>query len=290
MATSIFTDLGLYKEIVQKLPDDVRELGLLVRKNIIHPSTLDEGNVGTNEDLRFGDMTEMPWWRQKEDDNLATAVAMIAELYRRDGRGLVDDRKVSDKLVISCRYMATFFAALLKAKGIPARVRAGFAAYFEQAEFGDITGDHYINQYWNEKEERWVTIDVDGSLSIKHGFTFDPYDMSANIFHFPAKAWLDIRAGKVDPNYFLNSKPERGQIVVVWALMHDFHCLMNNEIMYLHYTAFESYARFEKITEEELKKLDNLAQLMMNPDENFVELKKLWETDKEFRLLKGGLI
>jgi len=289
LATSIFTDLGLYKDLVKQLPDDIRELGLLVRKNLIHPSTMHCGNTGTNEDLRFGDMNELPWWRQREDDNLATVVAMVAELYRRDKRGFVGVRKVADKLVVSCRHTAVVMAGILKAKGIPARVRAGFAAYFEQAEFGDVTSDHYINQYWNEKENRWVTIDVDGCMSIKHGFTFDPFDMSDGIFHFPAKAWLEIREGGVDENYFVN-KPERGRIVVVWALMHDFHCLMNNEIIYLHYTALESFKRFEKITEEELKKLDSLARLMLDPDENFEALKKLWEEDKEFRLLNGGLI
>ncbi len=289
LATSLFTDLGLYKDLVKQLPDDVRKLGLLVRKNLIHPSTMHFGNTGTNIDLRFGDMTELPWWRQREDDNLATAVAMVAELYRRDSRGFVNNRKVADKLVVSCRHTALVMAGILKAKGVPVRVRAGFASYFDEVEFGDVSSDHYINQYWNEKEKRWTTIDVDGCMSIKHGFTFDPFDMSDGIFHFSAKAWLDIREGKADANYFVN-KPERGLIVVVWALMHDFHCLMNNEIIYLHYTALESFKRFEKITEEELKKIDNLAQLMMNPDENFVALKKIWEEDKEFRLLKGGLI
>ncbi|MDO8511646.1 MAG: transglutaminase domain-containing protein [bacterium] len=289
LATSLFTDLGLYKEAVRKLPDDIKELGLLVRKNLVHPSTIYFGNTNTNEDLRFGDMTEMPWWRQREDDNLATAVAMVAELYRRDKRGFVNDRKVTDKLVVSCRHTSLVMAAILKAKGIPARVRAGFASYFEQTEFGDVSDDHYINQYFHEKENRWVTIDVDGCMSIKDGFTFDPFDMPDGTFHFSAKAWLDIREGKQDPNYFMN-KPERGAIVVVWALMHDFHCLMNNEIIYLHYTVLESFERFGKITEEELKKLDNLAKLILNPDENFSELKKLWEENKEFRLLKGGLL
>lgn len=29
---------------------------------------------------------------------------------------------------------------------------------------------------------------------------------------------------------------------------------------------------------------------MQNPDENFDELVKIWETEKDFRLLMGGLL
>jgi hypothetical protein len=84
----------LYQEKLKNdLPDDIREIGLLVRRNFIHRTTLAVGNVGTNADLKFGDMTKVPWWRQPEDDILVTAAAMLAELYRRDERGFVNNRE-----------------------------------------------------------------------------------------------------------------------------------------------------------------------------------------------------
>src|SRR3989344_157579 len=88
-----YTYPGLYADKLKAdLPESVREIGLLVRKRVVHRSTLVDGNVGTNADLRFGDMTKIPWWRQPEDDVLVTAAAMLAELYRRDSRGFVIDR------------------------------------------------------------------------------------------------------------------------------------------------------------------------------------------------------
>ena len=286
---SEFTNSGLYRDILKNdLPDDIREIGLLVRKNFIHRTTLAAGNVGTNADLKFGDMTKVPWWRQPEDDILVTAPAMLAELYRRDEHGFTMERKAENKLVLTCRFVSVMMASILKSKGVPARVRSGNALYFDMGELGNISTDHWINQYWSEQENRWITIDVDGSLSLKD--SFDPYDMPEGKFDFPADAWLNIRAGKADPNHFYNAKPERGAIVVLWSLFYDFHSLMNNEIIYIYGTQYGTYEKFKNLTPTELEKIDNLAHLMQKPDDNFDALMKIWETEKDFRLLTGGLL
>lgn len=281
---SIFTNPGLYKDLLSTLPDDVRELGLLVRQNFVHRTTLAWGNTKSNADLRFGDMTKMPWWRQPEDDNLTTTIAMLAELYRRDERGLVPDRRVEDKLVLTCRYDSLLMASILKSKGIPARVRSGFAPYFEPKQ----SDDHWINQYWSDTEGRWITIDVDGSIS--YIGDLDPYDMSEGQFDWSAKAWLDVRGGKTDPNYYWNAADFRGLMPIAWELFYDFHCLMNNEIVYYHHPKMVCYDNFPKLTEDELRNIDNLANLMLRPDDNFDELLNIWENNNDFRLLSGGLL
>ncbi|MBI2064961.1 MAG: transglutaminase domain-containing protein [Candidatus Yanofskybacteria bacterium] len=284
-----YTYPGLYQEKLKNdLPDNIREIGFLVRKNILHRTTLADGNIGTNADLKFGDMTKVPWWRQSEDDILVTATAMLAELYRRDERGFVNDREPKDKLVLTCRFLAVMMASILKSKGIPARVRSGNASYFDMGELGNVSADHWINQYWNESEGRWITIDVDGSLSLKDDF--DPYDMPEGKFDFPANAWLDIRAGKIDPQHFYNAGGSKGAIVVLWSLFYDFNSLMNNEIIYHHGPIYGNPQKFEKLTSAEFEKIDRLAHLMQDPDGNFDELVKVWETEKEFRILTGGLL
>src|SRR5258708_36228963 len=141
----LFTYPGLYEEYLKTLPDDVKELGLLLRKNFIHRTTLLAGNVGTNADLKYGDMTKVPWYRQAEDDNLATSAAMLAELFRRNAKGLTMETKVEGKVILTCRYVSILMASILKAKSIPARVRSGFAEYFEGVA---VAWDHWITQYW----------------------------------------------------------------------------------------------------------------------------------------------
>jgi len=286
-----YTNPGSYKDVfAHDLPDDIRELGLLIRKNIIHRSTLKMGNTGTNSDLKFGDMTKVPWWRQSEDDVLVTVPAMMAELYRRDNRGLVSDRKVEDKIVVTCRFVAILMASILKARGIPARVRAGHAPYFFMGSIGEVSTDHWINQYWNKEQNRWVTIDVDGSLSLNDDF--DPYDMPSGKFDFAADAWLDLRAGKIDPEHFYSAVGSRGAMIVLWSLFYDFHCLMNNEIQYIHgpKCGYGTRDKFSNLSDDEYRRIDDLAKLMKQPDENFAGLVDIWETQKDFRLLVGGLM
>lgn len=286
----LFTNPSLFKDkLVSELPDEVEEIGLLVRKQCIHRVTLRNGNTGSDKDLRYGDMTKVPWYRQCEDDDLPSASAMLSELYRRDERGFVMDRAEKDRLIITCRFVSILTASILKSKGIPTRVRSGFAPYFDLGE--DIKGksvDHWINQYWNKEQNRWITIDVDGSLE---GYLkFDPYDMPEGTFDFSADAWLDVRAGKVKGEHFWNAGGFEGLVVVAWELFYDFHSLMNSEIIYLHAPEIVMLANFPKLTADQLKEIDELARLMQKPDDNFDKLKELWETKREFRLLKGALL
>lgn len=285
---SLFTNPGLYKDsLVKELPDDVLEIGKLVKMNTIHRMMLAMGNTGANADLKFGDMSKVPWWRQLEDDNLPTTAAMLAELYRRDPRGLTFERKVEDRIVVTCRSVSILMASILKSKGIPTRVRSGNAPYFDLGPLGKVSVDHWIDQYWNAAEERWVTIDADALFL---AMDLDIFDQPDGAFDFPAKAWLDMRAGKIDPMRFHNGKPERGPIVILWSLFYDFHSLMNNETIYMHNPVYGRPEKFGQLTAGELAKIDNLAQLMLDPDKSFDKLVGIFETDRDFRLLHGALI
>lgn len=287
---SQYTFPGCYQEkIKSSLPSEIKEIGLLVRKQIIHRVTLKNGNTGSNRDLRYGDMTKVPWYRQPEDDVFCTASAILAELYRRDPRGLILNRRTEDKLILTCRHLSVLMACLLKIKGIPARVRSGFAPYFEVVGLkSGKSYDHWLNQYWDSKKSVWVTIDVDGSLE---GYLpFDSYNLSENTFDFSADAWLAIRQGKVKGDHFWNAGGHGGLVAVAWELFYDFHCLMNSEIIYLHVPEITFFKNFSLLSEKKLKEIDDLASLMQKPDANFEGLVNIWESKREYRLLKGGLL
>ena len=280
-----YTYPGLYLDKLKNdLPKNIKEIGLFVRKSLIHRTTLEAGNTGSNSDLKYGDMTKVPWFRQPEDDVLPTATAMLSELYRRDSNGFSLTKKEEDKLILTCRYVSILIASILKSKGIAARVRAGFAGYFEGIP---RTYDHWINQYWDESQQRWVTIDVDGSL---HDLDFDPYDIPHDKFDWAAESWLKVRQNKENSERYWNAMPFSGLITIAWQLFYDFHSLMNSEIIYMHHPKSATFGKFFSLTKEELGKIDSLANLMLEPDKNFDALKEIWNTDKEFRLLKGSLL
>ena len=79
-----------------------------------------------------------------------------------------------------------------------------------------------------------------------------------------------------------------GLAAAIRALFYDFHCLMNEEIIFLHQPEYVVFKDF-KLSEEELDELDKLAELMLEPDKNFPALCQIWENQTKFRILRGGL-
>jgi len=64
---------------------------------------------------------------------------------------------------------------------------------------------------------------------------------------------------------------------------------MNNEITYMQTPVFVS-VDFTMIEKEKLQTIDAFARLMQQPDENFAQLQSIWETSRDFRLLRGSLV
>lgn len=75
------------------------------------------------------------------------------------------------------------------------------------------------------------------------------------------------------------------------SLFYDFHSLMNDEISYLFFPSFiDEKEEFFKLGINELKEFDDLANLMLNPDENFDELRYLFNNDKRFRVINTPIL
>ncbi len=278
---------GLYKEYFKTLPDDISELGKLVCSQVIHRVTLKQGNAGANEKLIYGDMTKYPWYRLRcEDDILLTAVAMTAELFRLDDRGFILQRAVENKLVVTCRYVSVLMSAILKAKGIPCRSRAGFAPYF----YENKSGDHWINQYWNERENRWITFDADAFFNDEE-LGFNQFDIPNNQFDWAADTWLNIRNGKVDGKHFVyaDALGTNSLKAAIRAIFYDFHALMNDEISYKFQPCYID-GKFDVLTDNDLIEIDDLAKLMLEPDRNFNKLISIWNSNRKYRILNSPLV
>ena len=285
--TGTFTYAGCYKDYFQSLPDDIAVLGRLICSQVIHRVTLKEGNTNANASLLYGDMNRYPWYRMRcEDDVLLTAPALTAELFRMDERGFVKERQVENKIVVTCRYVSVLMSAILKAKGIPARSRAGFAPYFREG----VSMDHWINQYYNEKEKRWVTFDADGFYE-ESGMPLSQYDMPKESFDWAAGAYLAVRRKETDGRQYLNADRlgTCSLTALVRYLVYDFHALMNHELTYSFLPAYLD-GRLDRLTQEELRELDRLAEWMLDADQYFDRLCEVWEHERKFRILNSPLV
>lgn len=287
LQTGAYTYAGAYKDYFRSLPEDISELGHLICSQVIHRVTLREGNTNANDKMQYGDMTRFPWYRMRcEDDIFMTAAAMTAELFRLDERGFTQERKTEDKIVVTCRYVSVLMSAILKAKGIPCRSRAGFAPYFQPG----VSMDHWINQYYCKKDNRWVTIDADGFYD-ENGMDLGQYDIPDSKFDYAGEAWLSIREGRKSGERFLyaDGLGTCSLKAVIRALFYDFHALMNDEISYLFQPCYID-DKFEGLTEEDFTQLDELAYLLTDPDANFGKLAEIWETKKKFRIMNSPLV
>ena len=118
----------------------------------------------------------------------------------------------------------------------------------------------------------------------------DYNDIPKEKFIFGADAYLGIRNGKYKTKEILyaSNPPTLGLKASIRGLFYDFHCLMNDEIIFLHQPKYIQEKHFE-LTEKEYVELDKLALLMLDPDKNFDKLQKIWNKKTKFRIMSGAL-
>lgn len=285
LKTSIYTNYGPYKEYFKCLPDNMEELTSLLLEQTIHRTELVRSSIKLNQtgESKDGVATNYSWYKYRShDDILLTAPSIMAELNRLDDRGIFHGREISKKVVITCRYVAILLASILKAKGIPTRVRSGFASYFRE---DGIFVDHWIIEYYKGEENRFVIVDPDPDSGEKHT------DMNKEDFGWIAKIWLDVRSGKDSIDKYVHGGFLKGLGMLARTLFFDFHALMGDEISYLFFPAFiDNDKKFFNLSLEELKELDDLALLMLDPDKNFSELLYIYRNDKKMRILSTPLL
>ena len=284
--TSLYTDLVLYNDFMSNLTDNINELCVLQRKQIIHPVAFDNPDIRKQEKCFWGNMTKVPITRlDYEDDLFPTAISMISELLRKDNN-YNKNRKAEDKIHVTCRGEAILLAVTLKAKGYSARTRSGFAPYIK---YDGVAYDHWITEYFDEVKNRWVLVDADEHCP-DHEMGFDLNDIPRDKFIFGAEAYLGMRNNKykTEEIYYASDPATLGLKASLRGLFYDFYSLMNDEIIFLHLPKYIQDKKFE-LTEEEYNELDKLATLMLEPDENFDKLLQIWNNEPKYRIMSGAL-
>ena len=103
------------------------------------------------------------------------------------------------KVIGNCRDYSLFFAAALRAAGIPARARCGFGMYF-MPNHGE---DHWVVERWDGASSRWLISDpqIDGLMADRLRLAFDPMELPDGAFLSGGEAWLACRNGD-DPRRY----------------------------------------------------------------------------------------
>jgi hypothetical protein len=143
----------------------------------------------------------------------------------RDDAPLDRARRPFDRCVGTCRDFALMLCAMLRHRGVPARVRCGFANYFG----GPRWEDHWVCEHWVAAEERWALADpqLDDAHRRHLGIGFDTADMPRDRFLLAWQAWRACRDG-ADPAQFGHGD-DTGLWFVEVNLVRDFYALQKRE-------------------------------------------------------------
>lgn len=129
------------------------------------------------------------------ENQIRPAGQLIDALLALDPAPLDVPREPDRRVIGTCRHFAVMSCALLRSRGIAARVRCGFATYFQPGQ----GLDHWITEYWHEQEGRWVRID---SEILGQSILAEPEDLRPGEFLSGGEAWAAFREGRIDAAQF----------------------------------------------------------------------------------------
>lgn len=181
------TDPRDYARLYEDLPADVPSLVKVVQGLMVHIFWARSYQLELS-DARQAEVSLRPVPRK------------LTRILEMDPAQMVQPRQNVVKLVGNCRDFTVLTVSLLRSKGIPARSRCGFGTYFMPDHFED----HWVLEYWNAEEKRWIWVDaqLDDLQQEALKIPFNPLDMPAGAFVTGGEAWQMVQRGEADPDCF----------------------------------------------------------------------------------------
>ncbi len=277
---SELSDPGKFVYLYDDLPDDIPSIVKIVQNTIIHFfwTTTDKTYGISLKDIEATGRDPNKEHNQRRiEEKLSTFVSI-------KDTTLTEHRDPIDRVVGNCRDFALLLTSILRHKGIPARERSGVSRYFYPPP-KDFHEDHFITEYWNENENRWIMVDsqIDEIQRSVLKLTMDTYDIPDDQFLGAGKSWLKLREGIIKPEQ-IGVGQYTGESYTRYKLIQDLASLNKVEVM-----AWESWgfcASKDELADEGYELLDQLARDIANSRDSdaFFKLKKLFENDERFRV------
>lgn len=294
------TCLDKYMDFINWLSDDPYVIYQVVQGLILHDSWV--GQYG-EEYIKA----------QEYPQKTAYMADLLDKALELNKSNLSIPRHPRDRVIACCREFATLMCAFLRAKGIPARSRCGFAVYFG---WNEICEDHWICEFWDG--ERWIMADSqidplqqscirqwalnsvqDNKSILQRIKQFNPRDLKPDEFITAGRAWKLCREGAANPGNFGISCPIRPEwgidsLYGLWfvrgQLLRDFAAL--NKVETVPYLVRICKGldwkpwRLVNLKDNELTKddyllLDTIAELTTDIDTNDKEIHQKYKGNKE---------
>jgi hypothetical protein len=261
------SDPGTYSHLFDNLPTGIADLVRIVQGTIIHVFWAE----------RYG-LKLTP--EREAEVQLRTMEKRLARTLELDPRLLTEPRALDKKLVGNCRDFTFLLVAMLRHQGVPARARCGFGAYF----LPDHYEDHWVGEYWNKEQERWILVDaqLDAFQCEVMKVPFDPLDVPRNQFIVGGLAWQMCRKDGADPEKF-GIFDMHGLWFIRGDFVRDVAALNKVELL-----PWDCWGLIEgqdgELTPDDWSLLDRLAELTRGDVPDFETVRRLYESDPRLRV------
>jgi hypothetical protein len=211
---------------------------------------------------------------RRAESQLRSTDQMLTATLAHDPEPVTSARAPSERTVGVCRHFSVLGVAMLRARGIPARARCGFGAYFRPGTFED----HWVVEMWDGARWKLYDMQLDALQQKALKLDFDPQDVPRNRFIIAGDAWQQCRSGRNDPKKF-GIFDMRGYWFIAGNVVRDAAALNNMEM--LPWDCWGAAAESDDaLTAETLAFLDRVAAVTLDPDNRFAELRQLYRDER----------
>jgi Transglutaminase-like superfamily len=264
------TSAGRHGELLDGLPGATPELAEVVRGIAIYDVVAPEF---------YG--VEVPESRA-EEIHLRRLEELLSRVLALHDAPLESARPPEQRVFCRCGGFTRLLVGLLRARGIPARARCGFAAYLNPGWFED----HWVGEVWDAGEGRWRLVDaqLDEVWRTRLEIRDDVLDVGRDRFLVAADAWQRCRSGELDPARFgITFGGLHGQWFVAGSLVRDLAAL--NKLEMLPWDVWGAQPPPDaRLDDEDLAFFDELAALTREPDAAFADRRRRFESDPRVRV------
>lgn len=260
------TDLAAHAAQLRDVPQDLAGICRVVQGLVVHPFLGHLYGLDSKE-MRHGEV------------ETRSAAALLERVFAHDPAPLSKRRPPERRFVGNCRHFTVLTCALLRARGVPARARCGFAAWFDSSNFTD----HWVAEVWDEARGSWRLVDaqLDAEQRKAFGIAFDPLDVPRTQFLVAGEAWQRCRSGRADPQAF-GIMDLRGLYFVRGNVVRDLAAFAKREL--LPWDGWGVMADRHESGAAELALLDRAAALTLAGDASHAERLALQSSEPGLRV------
>jgi hypothetical protein len=217
---------------------------------------------------------------RKDDAHIRPIADVFARIRALDHRPLSVAREPGDRMAGVCRHFSLMLCAILRGQGVAARARCGFGAYFTSGRFED----HWVCEYWNAGQARWILVDAQLDAVQRKVFhpDFDPLDIPRDRFIIAGDAWQMCRAGRAKADRFgLSHMPGlSGMWFIAGNVLRDLASLNRMELLPWDVWGLMQMNDAGLLEGEKGALLDRVAALTLAGDRAFSEVRTIYEDDR----------